>query len=122
MHAVAHILPDFRRVMLHPARPGEDLPVLLLGDGNDRRLIVEQDAARRGGALVDRRDKATGGRHGYWKATSAKLLSLRECRLSRSSVLSFSSAFSQISICWPTRCRSNSPAMPARLISRKETR
>src|SRR3546814_10228583 len=77
MHAVAHILPDFRRVMLHPARTREDLLVLLLGHGDDRRLFVEHTATRLGGVLVDRRANATGVRHGYWTVISAKLLSLR---------------------------------------------
>ena len=41
----------------------------------------------------------------YWNATSAKLLSLRECSRSRSWDLSFSSARRPISRCWPTRWR-----------------
>ena len=46
------------------------------------------------------------GRRGcYWKATSEKLRSLRECKRSQSWTLSFSSAFNPISRCCPTRWR-----------------
>jgi hypothetical protein len=50
--------PDLLGVVLDPARPGEDLAVLPLGDRHDLAAGVEDDAARRGGALIDRGDVA----------------------------------------------------------------
>jgi hypothetical protein len=41
----------------------------------------------------------------YWNATSARLLSFRECSRSRSCAFSFSSALRPISRCCPTRLR-----------------
>ena len=52
-----HVAPDLDRVVLDPAGAREDLPVLALVDGHDAALGVEDDAARGGGALVDRRDE-----------------------------------------------------------------
>ena len=45
--------PDLSRVVLDPAGAREDLFVFLLVDGDDLALGVEDDAAGRGGALVD---------------------------------------------------------------------
>lgn len=53
-HHRLHLRPDLGCVMLHPARLGEDLPVLTLVDGDDRPAVVEDDAAARRGALIDR--------------------------------------------------------------------
>ena len=43
---------DFHRVVLDPARLGIDLPVFLLGDGDDVSAPVEDDEARAGRTLV----------------------------------------------------------------------
>ena len=51
-----HLGPDLGGVVLHPAGLGEDLAVLALVDGDDRAVLVEDDAAAGGGALVDRGD------------------------------------------------------------------
>jgi hypothetical protein len=48
-----HLGPDLGGVVLHPARLGEDLAVFALVDGDDGAVLVEDDAAAGGGALVD---------------------------------------------------------------------
>ena len=55
------VLPDLIRVVFDPARLGEDLLVLLLVDGDDPAVLVEDDAAAGRGALVDGRDERAGG-------------------------------------------------------------
>ena len=62
-HHGLHLGPDLGGVVLHPAGFGKDLPVLALVDGDDRPVLVEDDAAAGGGALVDRGDELV--RHGY---------------------------------------------------------
>jgi hypothetical protein len=52
----ARVRPDLRRVVLHPARAREILPVLDLLRGDDSRVVVEDQAARGRGALVERGD------------------------------------------------------------------
>ena len=49
-------LPDLIGVMLHPTRLGEDLLVLALVEADHAARVVEDHAARAGGALVDRGD------------------------------------------------------------------
>src|SRR5207237_7090423 len=44
--------PDVARVVLYPARPGEDLRKLLLRDSDDRSLVIEQNRAGARRALV----------------------------------------------------------------------
>ena len=51
------VLPDLGRVVLDPARLGVDLLVLTLVDVTDVAVLVEQDEARAGRALVDRSDE-----------------------------------------------------------------
>jgi hypothetical protein len=53
---LADVVPDLDRVVLDPARAGEDLLVLLLAGGDDRALLVEDDRAGRRRPLVDRDD------------------------------------------------------------------
>jgi hypothetical protein len=53
-------LPDLIRVVLHPSGPGKDLLKLPLGDGPDGAGLVEDDGARAGGALVERKDMSHG--------------------------------------------------------------
>ena len=53
-----HIGPDLLGVVLHPAGPREDLPVLLLVRRHDGAGGVEDDTAGGGGALVDGGDVA----------------------------------------------------------------
>ena len=55
------VRPDLGGVVLDPARLGEDLLVLLLVDGDDPAVLVEDDAAAGRGALVDGRDERAGG-------------------------------------------------------------
>ena len=45
--------PDFLRIVLDPSRRRIDLAQLLLRDGDRRKLVVEHDRPRRGGALID---------------------------------------------------------------------
>ena len=52
-----HLGPDLGGVVLHPPRLGEDLTVLTLVDCDDRAVLVEDDAAAGGGALVDSCDE-----------------------------------------------------------------
>src|SRR5690606_31929177 len=61
-HHHLHLGPDLGGVVLHPARPGEDLAVFALVDGDDRAVLVEDDATTGGGALIDRGDERV--RHG----------------------------------------------------------
>ncbi|GMA86562.1 hypothetical protein GCM10025868_18120 [Angustibacter aerolatus] len=61
-HHLAGARPDLRRVVLDPAGAGQDLAVLLLRDGGHRAVVVEQDAARAGGPLVDGGDVGHGRR------------------------------------------------------------
>ena len=49
--------PDLGGVVFDPARLGEDLLVLLLVDGDDPAVLVEDDAAAGRGALVDGGDE-----------------------------------------------------------------
>ena len=65
MHAAARerfadhgfgVAPDFRGVVLDPARLRIDLPVLTLRDGDDRAWLIEHHEAAARGALVDRAD------------------------------------------------------------------
>ena len=49
--------------MLHPARLREDLPELLLRDGDDRALSIKDDGAGAGGALVEGEDVFHARRH-----------------------------------------------------------
>ena len=53
-HYFAGVVPDLQRVVFHPARLRENLPVLPLAGGDRRTAVVENDRARGGGALVDR--------------------------------------------------------------------
>ena len=53
--------PDLAGVVLHPARLREDLLKLALADGDDGRLVIEDDRARACGALIEGDDV----RHGY---------------------------------------------------------
>ena len=55
-----HVVPDLGGVVLDPAGAREVLPVFALVDRHDRPARVEDDAARRGGALVDGDDIALG--------------------------------------------------------------
>ena len=54
---VAQVVPDLDRVVLHPTGLREDLLVLALVDGYHPARVVEDHAAARRGALVNRRDK-----------------------------------------------------------------
>ncbi len=58
-----HPGPDLGGVVLDVAGLGEDLPVLLLVDGDDPAVGAEDDAAAGGGALVDRGDVVASGGH-----------------------------------------------------------
>ena len=51
-------LPDVLGVVLDPARTGEQLGELLLGDGDDLPGMIDQQGARTGRALVQRKDIA----------------------------------------------------------------
>ena len=53
---LAGVVPDLVRVVLDPAGPREDLLVLLLVDGDDPAVVVEDHAPGGRGALVDRGD------------------------------------------------------------------
>ena len=48
--------PDFIRVVFDPAGLREELAKLLLGDGDDGALVVEDDGARTGRALIESED------------------------------------------------------------------
>ncbi len=50
------VAPDLERIVLDPARPGKDLPVLTLARGDREARPVEEDAPGTRGALVDRGD------------------------------------------------------------------
>ena len=69
-------------------------------------ILVPSCRAAKAGEPPFMNDASRGPRPvAYWNATSAKLLSLRECSRSRSWDLRFSSARRPISRCWPTRRR-----------------
>lgn len=59
-HHELDVVPDLLGVVLDPTGPGEDLPVLALGHGDDLPGPVEHDAPRGGGALVDGGDVLSG--------------------------------------------------------------
>ena len=50
------VLPDFSRVMLHPAGLGEDLFVLFLIQSHDVAAVVENDETVAGCALIQSAD------------------------------------------------------------------
>ena len=54
--------PDLAGVVLNPARPGEDLLELLLADGEDGAVVIEDDGTRAGRALVEGEDVRHVGR------------------------------------------------------------
>ena len=56
LHDLADVAPDLVGVVLDPARARIELVVLLLGDGDDARRAIEDQAARGRRPLVDRRD------------------------------------------------------------------
>ena len=58
--------PDLQRVVLDPAGLWEDLPELALRHRDDAAHLVEDDAARTGGALVEREDVAHAGLRAAW--------------------------------------------------------
>ena len=53
---VAHVAPDLHGVVLDPPGAREDLLVLLLLDRDDLAVVIEQDGAGGGRALVDGQD------------------------------------------------------------------
>ena len=53
--------PDFLRVVFHPTRGREVLREFLLRHGDDAAVVVEQDGAGTGGALVQGEDVAAHG-------------------------------------------------------------
>jgi hypothetical protein len=55
-HHLAGVLPDLLGVVFDPTGLREDLFVFLLATRDDLSVVVEDDRAGRGGALVDRQD------------------------------------------------------------------
>src|SRR6185436_18219155 len=58
-HGARHV-PDLGSVVLHPARPREVLAELAVGAPGRAAVLVEHDAGRPRGALVDREDQDGG--------------------------------------------------------------
>jgi hypothetical protein len=57
---VALAAPDVQRIVLDPAGLGEDLPEFLLRRARNPPVVVEEDGARAGGALVESEDVRPG--------------------------------------------------------------
>ena len=68
--------PDLAGVMFNPARTREDLLKLALSDGDDGRIVIEDDRARAGGALVEGDDVRHGSDPGSDRRAGTRRLSI----------------------------------------------